>query len=127
MPSFGNMLDAAEWPGERSGDGEGSVEPNGSRIGRPLDVGRKCWFWSSVGNMGAAGDEASITVGSRPGSTAASVDCVRREFFRGMVGARLGGPRACVTRDARDPILLGSSIPPPVSMGPNVGAIAEIL
>jgi hypothetical protein len=32
------MLDAAEWPGVRSGDGEGSVEPKGIRIG----VGCKC-------------------------------------------------------------------------------------
>jgi hypothetical protein len=68
-----------------------------------------------------------MTVDRRSGSMAASVERVRREFFRGMVGARLGGPRPWVTRDARDPILLGNSIPPPVSMGPNVGASAETL
>jgi hypothetical protein len=77
--------------------------------------------------MGVAGVGASITVDNRSWNIAASVDRVRREFFRGMVGARLGGPRACVTRDARDPIRLGSSMPPPVSMGPSEGAMAEIL
>lgn len=78
--------------------------------------GCKCWL--GCGDVGA---EASKTVESRPsGSVAASVERVRREFLRGIVGARLGGP-LCVTLDARDPILLGSSIPPPVSMGPSIG------
>lgn len=125
IPSLGYKLDAAEWPGVRSGDGDGSVEPNGRRMGRPLGVGCRCWLVRR-GNMGVGGAEESMTVESRSCNIAASVDRVLREFFLGIVGVRLGGPCPCVTRDARDPILLGNSIPPPVSMGPSVGAIAEI-
>ena len=53
--------------------------------------------------------------------TALSVDLVRRELFRGIVGVRLG----TVFLEAREPILLGSSMPPPISMGPREGAIAD--
>ena len=112
------MLDATECPGDRSGDG--SDDPNGRRMGMPL-VGWRYWLWGRR-RWAAGGDDESITVDSRSSSIAASVDRVRLEFFRGIVGARPEGVLACVTRDAREPILLGSSIPPPVSIGPNVGA-----
>ena len=66
-----------------------------------------------------------MTIDSPSGIIAASVDLDRREFFRGSEGARLGASRACVAREARDPILLGSSIPPKLSIGPKAGAVGD--
>lgn len=94
------MLDAAECPGVRSGDGDGDgweecADPNGSRRGIPPGVGWRCWLelpgMCAENRPGVPGGEAS-TVDSLEllSSTALSVDCVLRELFRGNVGARLG-------------------------------------
>lgn len=55
---------------------------------------------------------------------AASVDGVLLELRRGIVGARL--PRVDL-RETRDPTRLGSSMPPPVSIGPSIGGISDTL
>jgi hypothetical protein len=55
---------------------------------------------------------------------AASVDAVRLELLLGIDGAPVCPPRVDL-RDTRDPTLLGSSMPPPVSMGPSMGGIAD--
>jgi hypothetical protein len=70
----------------------------------------------------------SITFGSRAlfSRIAASVDAVLRELLLGMVGTWLPGCPRLDVREMRDPTLLGSSMPPPVSIGPSMGGISEI-
>lgn len=123
-PSLRYVLDAVECPGERSGDG--SLDPNGRRIGSPPGPAGCRWrLWRGDWNFELPGVGTSMTVDNRSWKFAASVDGFLLEFLRGSVGVRLGGPD-CVTREARDPILLGNSIPPKLSIGPKVGAMGEM-
>ena len=123
------MLEAAECPGVRSGEGDGSEEPNGSRTGRLF--GRRCCSTGMGGITdippGVSGGEPA-TVDKRVTSTIAgpSLELARLELLRGIVGTRFTVPAREGLELAREPIRLGSSMPPTLTTGPNIGGMSEI-
>jgi len=121
------MLEAAECPGVRSGEGDISEEPNGSRTGRLS--GRRCCP-TDMGDIidifpGVSGGEPA-TVDKLVTSTIAgpSLELARLELLRGIVGTRFTVPAREGLELAREPIRLGSSMPLRVSIGPNIGGIS---